>query len=225
MRIRVLAVGGLAAALAVGGGLLWRARRAGWVETRVSVRDFVAGLASVQPDLKLVVGRAEFLKVMTGESAKSMLGLDLGTTRAALTVPVRVHYAVDLAQEESVVFRYDRARRVLEAGFADPRVQAVEVLLQDKRLVVEPGWARLRERSGRALEEALERGVYDAAKRDAEAPAALAAVREQARPVMARFLEGYLLRAGVLRVDGGVEAVAVRFRGEPEPGLVPSGRR
>ncbi|MBI2363110.1 MAG: hypothetical protein HYV15_06980, partial [Elusimicrobia bacterium] len=160
-----------------------------------------------------------------GESAKSVLGLDLGTTRASLTVPVRVHYAVDLTAPEALVFRYDRARRVLEAGFADPGVQAVEVLLHDKRLVVEPGWARLRGRSGKALEEAMERGVYDAAKRDAEAPAALAAVRDKARPVLTGFIEGYLRRAGVLRVDGGVEAVSVMFRGEPAPGLASSGGR
>lgn len=42
----------------------------------------------------------------------------------------------------------------------------------------------------------------------------MAAVREKARPVLARAIEGYLHRAGLLRVPGGVEAVAVRFRGE-----------
>lgn len=213
MRGKVLA--GLAGiALVAGGGYAWRAARWKAVESRLSVRDFVAGIAQVQPDLKLVVAHVEFLKTMSGESAKSVLGVDLGTTKAALTVPVRAHYAVDLAGAPPA-FRFDRASRVLAVDFADPGVQAVEVLAQDERVLVEAGWGRLRERSGRALEDALRRGVYDAAKRDAGASAALTMVRIRARPVLARFIERYLERAGLLRVPGGVEAVAVRFAGDP----------
>lgn len=213
MRARLIAIASLV--LVVAGGLfVWNARRVSWVESRLSVRDFVAGINSVQPDLKLVVAKAEFVKVMAGESAKSVLGVDLGTTKASLTVPARVHYAVDLTVPNPVSFRFDRASGVLVAEFAEPGVQAVEVLFQDKRFVVEPGWGRLKERSGKALEEAMERGVYDAVKRDAQAPEAMAAAREKARPMLARFLEGYLHRAGLLRVDRGVEAVSVRFPGD-----------
>lgn len=218
MRARVIIITLLV--LVVAGGLFaWRAHRASWVESRLSVRDFVSGITSVQPDLKLVIAKVELVKVMSGESAKSVLGLDLGTTKASLTVPARVHYAVDLTAPDPVVFRFDRSSRVLVAEFAEPEVQAVELLLQDKRFVVEPGWGRLKERSGKALEEAMERGVYASVKKDAEAPEALAAVREKARPVLARFLEGYLYRAGLLRVDAGVEAVSVRFKNEPAPDL------
>ncbi|TBR24703.1 DUF4230 domain-containing protein [bacterium] len=210
------------AVLLAGGWLAWRSHRASLVESRLSVRDFVAGINAVQPDLKLVVAKVELVKAMSGESAKSVLGFDLGTTKASLTVPARVHYAVDLTAPDPVAFRYDRPSRVLVAEFPEPAVQAVEVLFQDKRFVVEPGWGRLKERSGKALEEAMERGVYASVKKDAEAPAALSAVREKARPVLARFLEGYLQRAGLLRVEGGVEAVSVRFKDEPAPAL---GRR
>ncbi len=216
-----IASGALALAVAGGGLLAWRVR-ARLVESRLSVRDFVSGISSIQPDLKLVVAKVELMKTMTGESAKSVLGVDLGTTKAVLTVPARVHYAVDLAGEAPVAFHFDRATRILAVDFPEPAVQAVEVLIQDKRTVVEPGWGRLRDRSGKALEEAMERGVYDAVKRDASAPQALAAVREKARPVLARFLEGYLSRSGLLRVPGGVELVAVRFK--DEPALVPAPR-
>lgn len=215
MRGRVWAAGALAAAALCGGLLIWRTQSGGWVDSRLSVRDFVSGLAEIQPDLRLVVARVDLIKTMSGESAKSVMGVDLGVTRAALSVPARVHYAVDLTAAEPVAFRFDRAARVLTAEFPDPAVQAVEVFLRDKRTVVEPGWGRLRERSGKALEEAMERGLYDAVKRDAAQPAALAAVREKARPVLSRFLEGYLQRAGLLRVEGGVAAVSVRFKDEP----------
>lgn len=224
MRPRVFASGALALAVAAGGFFAWRGHRASWVESRLSVRDFVVGISSVQPNLKLVVAKVELVKVMSGESAKSVLGFDLGTTKASLTVPARVHYAVDLTAPDPVAFRFDRASRVLVAEFAEPGVQAVEVLFQDKRFVVEPGWGRLKERSGKALEEAMERGVYASVKKDAEAPEALAAVREKARPVLARFLEGYLHRSGLLRVENGVEAVSVRFAGEPAPALALGGR-
>ncbi len=213
MRGRIIALA-LLVLVIVGGLLVWRAQRASWVESRLSVRDFVSGLTSVQPDLKLVIAKVDLIKTMTGESAKSVMGWDLGTTRAVLSVPARVHYAVDLTAGEPVRFRYDRASRVLSAEFDAPQVQAVEVFFQDKRAVVEPGWGRLKERSGKALQEAMEAGVYAAVKRDAEAPEALAAARDKARPILARFLEGYLSRAGLLRVEGGVEAVAVRFAGD-----------
>lgn len=213
MKSRLLVAAAFALLLAAG-WFSWNARRASFVESRLSVRDFVSGLTSVQPDLKLVIAKVDLIKTMTGESAKSVMGWDLGTTRAVLSVPARVHYAVDLTAGEPVRFRYDRASRVLAAEFDAPQVQAVEVFFQDKRTVIEPGWGRLKDRSGKALQDAMEAGVYAAVKRDAQAPESLAAAREKARPVLARFLEGYLHRAGLLRVEGGVEAVSVRFAGD-----------
>jgi len=214
MRLRHIAAGALAFAVGVGGVFAWRSHRAAWVESRLSVRDFVSGLTSVQPDLKLVIARVDLVKTMTGESAKSVMGLDFGTTRAVLSVPARVHYAIDLTAGEPVKFRFDRASRVLVAEFAAPQVQAVEVFFQDKRTVIEPGWGRLKDRSGKALQEAMEAGVYAAVKRDAEAPEALAAARDKASPILTRFLEGYLSQAELLRVEGGVEVVTVRFAGD-----------
>lgn len=215
MRSRVWVLGALAAAMVCAGMLIWLTWGVGGVSSRLSVRDFVSGLAEVQPDLKLVVAHVELMKTMSGMSAKTVMGLDMGVTRAVLIVPARVHYAVDLTAAEPVAFRFDSATRILTAEFPQPAVQAVEVLLHDKRTVIEPGWGRLRERSGKALEEGMERGVYDAVKRDAAQAPALAAVREKARPVLARFLEGYLQRAGLLRAKNGVSAVAVRFKDEP----------
>ncbi|MBI3300418.1 MAG: DUF4230 domain-containing protein [Elusimicrobia bacterium] len=213
MKGRVL--GALLAAAVAGGGLLaWRAR-VDLVSSRLSVREFVSGLAEVQPDLRLVVARVDLVKTMTGESAKNVMGLDLGVTRAMLTVPGRVHYALDLTAPEPVAFRFDRDTRILAVEFPPVSVLSAELFWQDKATVVEPGWGRLRDRSGRALEQAMESKVYESVKRDASEPAALAAAREKARPVLTRLIEGYLSRAGLLRVENGVAAVAVRFRDDP----------
>ena len=96
--------------------------------------------------------------------------------------------------------------------FRDPEVQAVEVLTQAKKRVVEPGWARLAVFSGQALVDSLDSGLYDSAKADAASPQALSQVRELARPGLAALVAGFLRRNGVKA------EVLVRFRSEAAGG-------
>ena len=132
-----------------------RALERTWQPPALKVADFVNGIPTAKDDLTLVVSVLEMQKSALAESEKRVLGVDLGTTRVALSMPARIHYAVDLSGARPVDFRVDPERRELIAVFPDPHVQAVELLAAGKRVAVEAGWGRLRALSGHALEEGL----------------------------------------------------------------------
>lgn len=171
--------------------------------------DFVSGLPALTPELKLVVAKVDFVKTVAAESPKVAWGVDWGTTRAALSVPVRAHYALDLSGPRPVEFRWDRGARRLTAVFPDPEVQAVEVATRGRRELVAPGWARFEALSGRSLLDGLEREVADRARADADA--ARARGRDAARPQLKRLLESYLVGAG-----RPAREVVVTFRSEEQ---------
>jgi hypothetical protein len=191
--------------LAAGGIWGWRAR----TRTAPDARGFVDGIPALTPDMRLVVARLDFTKTVSAESPKVAWGVDWGTTRAVLSVPVRVHYAVDLSGPRPVEFRPGRGKKTLVAVFPDPQVQAVEVFADGERAVVSPGWARLEACSGRALLDRLDRGVYDAAKTEASSPDELALAKGEARPELTRLLESYLKESG-----SRARAVVVQFRSD-----------
>lgn len=192
-------------ALAAAALIAWRGR----VQPAPSARGFIAGISELTPDMRLVVARLDFTQTVAAESPKVAWGVDWGTTKAVLSVPVAVHYALDLSGPEPVSFRYDMGRRTVTAIFPDPEVQAVEIFSGRKRTAVEPGWGRLEALSGRTLLDSLDRGVYDAAKTEASRPAALARTKGEARPALARLLASYLARSGIEGKD-----IAVRFRSD-----------
>jgi hypothetical protein len=195
------------AALALMGAavMTWRFRAA----PAPSARGFIDGLPALTPDMRLVVARLDLTETVAAESPKVAWGVDWGTTKAVLSVPVSVHYALDLSGPEPVEFRFDADRRTVTAVFPDPEVQAVEIFSGAKRTTVEPGWGRLEALSGRALLDRLDRGVYDAVKAQAASPPALIRTKDEARPELARLLASYLARTGI---EG--RSVAVRFRSD-----------
>lgn len=211
-RLLILSLG-LAAAVSFAPGRLLHDKP--WTPPALKTADFLSGIPVAKDQLRLVVSVLELHKSALAESEKRVLGVDLGTTRVALSMPARVHYAVDLSGERPIEFRVDQQRRELVAVFADPKVQAVELLAAGKRVAVEPGWGRLRALSGQALEERLERGLYDAVKADAAAPAAIEQIKERARPLLARLLNDYLRRAGAFGPDG-IAFTSIRFRGDAD---------
>src|SRR5581483_124826 len=116
--------------------LVWRALPRPprlWSAPVVSAADFVSGIPGIQQDLKLVVARLDLNKTALAENQKVLLGVDLGTTRVSLSVPARIHYAIDLAGTKPVDFRLRADRRELTAIFRDPGVQAVEILTSGQR--------------------------------------------------------------------------------------------
>jgi hypothetical protein len=173
-----------------------------------SAHDFVRGLPAVSPDLKLTVARMDLIWSAEAESPKTLLGVDLGTTKASVSVPARVHYAIDLSGEEPVAFSAEGG--VLVAVFADPQVQAVELMLKDERVLIQPGWGRSALFSGRSLAEGLERGLYDSLRSDASSRRMLGPVQQQARRQLAKFV------ADFLRNGGDHRRVEVRFRSEAD---------
>lgn len=170
----------------------------------LSAEQFVAGLPVLQPGLRLEVARLDLVKTAAGESPKSVLGVDLGTTKAVVSVPARVHYALDLSGTRPVGFSDDGA--VLTAVFPDPEVSAVELFLGAKRTLVQPGWGRLATLSGAELSETLERGLQESLRREAATARMLGDVREKARPELARLVARYARRPPA--------RVRVRFRSE-----------
>ncbi|MBI4345573.1 MAG: DUF4230 domain-containing protein [Elusimicrobia bacterium] len=218
MRTRGVRSGRLViACLALAAALAWAAgRRLGprpWTPPPVSAEDFVVGIPVPHDRLRLIVSVLELHKSVLGESPKTVLGVDLGTTKVSLSMPARVHYAVDLSGVRPVEFRLDAERRELIATFPDPQVEAVELDPSGKRVAVEAGWGRLRAYSGRAVEDALERGLYAAVKADAGAPAVVEQIKERARPLLARLLNDYLRRVSTPGPDG-VTVTRVRFRSD-----------
>ena len=215
---RVLFVAALAALAAPMLGRLARGRGS-WAAPGVRVADFIAGIPGVRERLRLVVAVLDINKSAAAESEKSFMGLDLGTTRVAMSVPVRIHYALDLSGPRPVDFRLHAAGRELVAVFPEPSVEAVELLIAGKRVTTEVGWARLKSRSGRALEDGIERGLYDAVWAEGASPTVIAQVKERARPVLARLLNDYLKRAHALG-DGGISVTRIQFRGDTETGAL-----
>lgn len=183
-------------------------------------RAFVNGLPDLTPEMKLVVARLDFTQTTAAESPKRAWGVDWGTTKAEVSVPVRAHYALDLSGPEPVRFRFDPARGALTAVFPDPEVQALEVLSQDRRALVQAGWGRLEALSGRSLLERLDRDTYGAARAQAASPRVLARSKDAARPALARLLESYARRSGA-----GVREVRVRFASDEETAAAPSPER
>ncbi len=169
--------------------------------------EFVSGLTQLSPEMHLVVAKLDFTETAQADSPKTIWGVDLGTTRASVSVHSRARYSVDLSGN-GVTLNLD-ARRILTAVFPDPQVDSVELFLRDRRTLVQPGWGRLGVFSGQALLDKLDRGLYDAAKARAGTPAELAEVREIARARLIKLAEDYARQLGAGRVT-----VVVRFRSE-----------
>jgi hypothetical protein len=172
----------------------------------LSAAQFVAGLPVLKPGLKLEVASLSLIKTASGESSKSLLGFDLGTTKAVVTMPARVHFSLDLSGPKPVAF--ERSGATLVAVFPDPEVSSVELFTGGKRALVAPGWGRLAAYSGSEVVDALERGMHQALRRDAEDERMIQWVREEARPLLEKLVDDYARKAGA------VEKIIIRFRGE-----------
>lgn len=197
----------------------WRSGLGSWqgltqAQLELRVQQFVSGIPHLEESMRLSVATLDIVKGVSAESRKIQFGIDWGTTKVSLTVPARVHYALDLSGRSPVEFQIDEGERRFTAVFPDPEVQAVEVFSKERKTYVEVGWGRFRSRSGQALADQLERGLYDAVKSEASAPTALGAVRERARPALARFVAVYLKNVGGWEPRGGFKDIAVRFRSE-----------
>lgn len=200
----------LAASLALAAAIFTLTRRR---PRSLNARDFVSGIPAIEPDMKLVVARISLVKTATAESRKDYWGFELGTTKVALSVPARVHYAIDLSGAAPVRFEMDSRLKTVTAVFPDPAVQSVEVFARDKHVVTEVGWGRLEAFSGRSVAEGLERGLYDAIKAEASAPRVIDEVKAKARQPLAAWVAAYLRGTG--RRGMGVE---IRFLSDAPAG-------
>lgn len=205
----------LALAAVVSYGLHDRRPAKPWAGAKLNASDFVSGIPVAHDDLRLVVSVLEVHKSLMAESEKRLFGFDLGTTRVSLTMPTRIHYAVDLSGSKPVDFRFNPQRRELVAIFADPRLQAIEMLASEKRVAIEPGWGRLKALSGHTLQDGLERGLYHAVRVEASTPAIIEQIKERARPLLSRLLTDYLRRTDALGPDGITHA-RVRFQSDAD---------
>ncbi|MCX5787661.1 MAG: hypothetical protein NTX64_04000 [Elusimicrobia bacterium] len=186
-----------------------------WTPPAVRAADFISGIPGAKERLRLVVAVLEINKSAVAESEKSLFGVDLGTTRVSMTVPARIHYALDLSGPRPVDFRLHAAGRELVALFPDPSVEAVELMVGGKRVTTEVGWARLKSRSGYALEDGIERGLYGSVWAEGSSPAVIEQIKERARPVLARLLNEYLRRANALGPNG-IAVTRIQFKGDTE---------
>lgn len=203
----------LALGLLGAGFFALRRYRANCFRIMLSSRDFVTGLPELEPDMRLVVARVDLIKTLTAESRKVSWGVDWGTTKVSLSVPARVHYAIDHSGLEPIEFRIDQADNTFTAVFPDPQIQAVEIFLQNKQTVVEPGWGRLATFSGQSLLDQIEHSLYNSAKSDGTSARALAQVKDIARQLLTRQVSVYLKRVGL-----NFKNIQVRFHSDEENG-------
>lgn len=200
---------------------LWRDLTKTEVDLRIS--EFVDGLPTAEDDLALVVTQLDMTKSLYAENTKTKWGIDLGTTKVLLSVPSKVHYAVDLTGEKPIRFEIDSERRLFRAYFPDPEVLAVEIFDENRRLIVDTGWGRLRSRSGEAMIDELERRKYSAVREKAEAPEMIDMVRQRARPVLARFIALYLQQGNSFgSADNSFESIEIHFQGDRQDEQIPS---
>ncbi len=188
-------------------------RRFSQAEVRSRAAEFVEGLPVSREDMSLVVTQVDLTQTLYAENTKVQWGIDLGTTKVLISVPARLHYAIDLEAERPVTFEVDSKERVLHAYFPDPQVLAVEILGENSREIVDVGWGRLGSRSGQALKDRLDSRKYETIRRKGQSAAMLAMVRDKARPVLSRFVALYLVQSGVWS-ESGFDRVVVHFAGD-----------
>ncbi len=192
-------------AMALAGAVLFVMR----APSRLDARRFVSGIPTITPELKLTVATLDLVKSASGESPKVAWGVDWGTTKAVLSVPARVHYAIDLSGPEPMAFSLDKGTGILTATFPDPQVQAVEIFSSRKQAVIVPGWGRLEALSGQALADALDRGMYDAVKTNAGSLEALELVKERSRPRLKKLVGDY-----AAKLRSSPAGIVIQFRSE-----------
>jgi hypothetical protein len=183
-----------------------------WRWPRVS--QFVIGMPISKEEMSLVVTMLDFTNNSVAENTKTRYGINFGTTKVSLSVPARLHYAIDLSGDRPVAFEVDGVNNIFTAVFLDPEIQAVEIFTKDRSEVIEVGWDRLRSQSGISMREALEENIYDEISAVGKAPDTIAHIRDEARLVLADFVKTYLDSRGEWRSDGGFTIVDIRFTGD-----------
>lgn len=184
--------------------------------------SFVSGIPQVSEDMSLVVARLDFTKHLYAENNKRRFGIDFGTTRVLLSAPVRIHYSVALAGDPPVRFRVDAERDMLIAVFPAPEVQAVEVFSDQKKSMMEVGWARLKSVSGQALLDNLDRDLYGEVRRTAEDENAMRVARRQSRESLTAFVGSFLAKQSAWGTEGGFRTVTVCFDDEELSDVLPA---
>jgi hypothetical protein len=113
-----------------------------WRWPRVS--QFVIGMPISKEEMSLVVTMLDFTNNSVAENTKTRYGINFGTTKVSLSVPARLHYAIDLSGDRPVAFEVDGVNNIFTAVFLDPEIQAVEIFTKDRSEVIEVGCGRSR---------------------------------------------------------------------------------
>jgi|ETNmetMinimDraft_25_1059894.scaffolds.fasta_scaffold12670_2 hypothetical protein len=190
----------------------WRAFNQ--VQIDQHVIKFVSGIPVGRDDASLVVHTLDFTHTGVAENTKKRFGINFGTTTVFMSVPTRIHYAVDFSGAKPVEFHVDGETGSFIAIFPDPEIQAVELFSHDKKEMVKAGRFRLESRSGEHLKDQLEQNLYNEVREIGKNAAALRKVRDQARPVLAKFVTTYLYNRGEWDIAGGFLRVEVKFTGD-----------
>jgi len=186
------------------------------VEIDQHVTKFVSGIPVGRDDASLVVHTLDFTHTSVAENTKKRLGIPFGTTTVFMSVPTRIHYAVDFSGASPVEFHIDGETGTFTAIFPDPEIQAVELFYHDKKVMVKVGWGRLGVRSGEHLKDLLEQNLYNEVRDIGINVEQLRKVRDQARPVLAKFVTTYLDNRGEWDTNGGFLHVEVKFTGDAQ---------
>ncbi len=186
------------------------------VEIDQHVTKFVSGIPVSRDDTSLVVQTLDFTHTSIAENTKKRFGINFGTTTVFMSVPTRIHYAVDFSGARPVEFHIDGETGTFTAIFSDPEIQAVEIFAHDKTEMVKVGWGRLESRSGEYLKDQIEQNLYNEIHDLGINEEVLYEVRDQARPVLEKFVTTYLDNRGEWDIDGGFLHVEVKFTGDAQ---------
>ena len=126
-------------------------------------------------------------------SYKDLLGVDFGTTSLTFSVPVRYHYAVDIAGEDPIAFRLDQATGTLFLSVPPLRVLSAEADFGKLEKTTKVGWGRMGRFSGKDVERQFRERVAQDVREKGNRPLmrieAEAAGRKELEALVRRFLE------------------------------------
>ena len=168
----------------------WRKLTRPQIESRAM--DFVNSLPVVEQSMALVVARMELTHTLYEENEKKVMGVNFGTTKASVTVPATVHYAIDLSGKQPVSFEISQTESRFTAVFPAPDVLAVEIVDKNQQIMVDAGWGRMKSRSGESLVEKLEGERYDTILQRAQESGLMKQARREARASLEKFVRNYL---------------------------------
>ena len=168
---------------------------------------FVAAIPTLTKELVLEVATSKQTEILERTADRTFLGLDLGTNRVQIAVPVTYRYAVPL-YAEWLLRKRETALLVRAPAIQSSLPPAIHT--DGMTTISQRGWARFQPEE---LMAKLHAEITPTLSRYASDPKRISLVREMCRESVADFVQRWLQIEGQRRPDG-LKTVYVQFADE-----------